>query len=642
MLELKDVSKSFFVKNKEIKVLKNIDISFRKKEFVSIIGKSGSGKTTLLNIIGLLDEDYSGTIYLNGKDISKYKDFLYNKLLRSKIGFVFQDYNLVDNLTVYQNIDLALKIKGINKNVIDGVLKRCNIFHLKDQNVRFLSGGEKQRVAIARVLASNPDIILLDEPTGALDMQNSKLIIELLKNVFYDKLIIMITHDKVLAKKYSDRIILLNDGEILYDSSPYLLKYNKKLFISKRKMTFLNILKYSFLSLKRKKFRNILTMLAITISISIISLVLFLSSGVNNKMIKYKNSFLGSYPLIITENYKINKVKGKVNRYTDLTNAYLDKNFVSSLEEFCVQNNIKYLVKYDKRLTVVGLENQIFFDSYLDNLYLKKNYKLLSGSFPKSDNEVLLKLRDDSTNSKLFDYFKFNSNAVGYDDFLSKNLSLKENGYTLKIVGIVKPKSKLNFDDFLGGDSNFLYRRGLDEVLTNKSEYSIYVYKDKKKVKNYISSFSNINYQDMAQIFETYLSKGFSNVKKILVFFSFVSLLISLILIFSMTYTAGIERQKEIGILKSLGARRIDIRRIFTSEVVILSLLAIFVSFLFLFLTLPFFNKIIYNSTGIKGLIDLSLKEILKILLIGILTGLLGSIIPAIKNSKKDVIKCLK
>ena len=643
MLELKNISKSFFIEKSELKVLKNISINFRKNEFVSIIGKSGSGKTTLLNIIGLLDEDYCGKIYLKGRNISSYKKLLNDKLLRSKIGFVFQDYNLIEELTVYQNIDLALKIKGIRKKGdIDFVLKKCNILSLKYKRVNYLSGGEKQRVAIARTLVTNPDIILLDEPTGALDKQNSESIIEFIKEVFYDKLVIMITHDKILAKKYSDRIIILEDGRILYDSSPYLFTDTSKLFISKRKMNYLDNIKYSFVNLKRKKFRNVLTIIAITISITVLSLVMFLSSGFKVKIMEYKRSFLITYPLVITKNTKREYFKNKINRYDYNDSKTLDTGFILSFNEFCKDNNIKCLKKYNKKIMIKTLENDLVFSSYLDKKYLKQNYKLVKGRFPLNDYETLVKIDKNYVNGKLFDYFGTTSSSVNYDYFLSKTFTQVNNNINLSIVGIVKPKSKLGFDEIIDNNSDFLYRSSLDRVIKDKKVYSIYVYGKKEIVKEYLNSFPDIKYQDVSKIFEEYISKILVNVQTVLMIFSFISIFISLILIVSITYTAGLEREKEIGILKSLGARKLDIRRLFTNEVIILSSFSVFISLLLMLSIIPIFNNVFYKYSGIKNLMKFSFEVVFKVVVIGFLMGLIGSLIPAKKNSKKDVIKCLK
>ena len=361
-------------------------------------------------------------------------------------------------------------------------------------------------------------------------MQNSKFILEFLKEVFHTKLLIMVTHDKLLAKKYSDRLIILNDGNILYDSSPWLLNDKSKLLISKCKMSFLDNSKYALISLKRKKIRNILTIIAIVISITTISLVMFLSEGFKYKIIEYKNGFFDTYPLVITKNSEVSIVKNKINRYDYKTDIKLDRNFVLSLEKFCKDNNLKYLKKYDKKVGVNSLEN-INFSSYINNYYLKKNYKLIKGTYPRKENQILLKISNHSMNGKLFDYFGLDSNSVNYDDLLSKKMIMEGTSTNLVIVGIVEPKSKFGFDELVDYDSDFLYRKDLDNRLTDKNEYAIYVYGNKNIIKNYLSDYPSVKYEDIARTLENYLSKTLNSIQEFFLLFSCISLFVSIILI---------------------------------------------------------------------------------------------------------------
>ena len=224
MLELKNITKIYETANEKVEALKGISLKFRKSEFVSILGQSGCGKTTLLNIIGGLDRYTSGDLIINGKSTKKFKDRDWDAYRNYKVGFVFQSYNLIGHQTILSNVELALTIGGISKKERSKrAIKALEEVGLKDQIYKKpnqLSGGQMQRVAIARALVNNPDIILADEPTGALDTKTSIQVMEILKKISKDKLIVMVTHNPELAENYSSRIIRILDGTITEDSNP--------------------------------------------------------------------------------------------------------------------------------------------------------------------------------------------------------------------------------------------------------------------------------------------------------------------------------------------------------------------------------------------------------------------------------------
>jgi putative ABC transport system permease protein len=225
MLQLKNITKNYLSGEAEVKALKGIDIEFRKSEFVSILGHSGCGKTTLLNIIGGLDRYSSGDLIINGKSTKDFKDKDWDSYRNYSVGFVFQNYNLIGHQSVLSNVELALTLDGVPKSERrKKAIKVLEQVGLKDQinkKPNQLSGGQMQRVAIARALVNNPDIILADEPTGALDTETSVQVMEILKEISKNKLIIMVTHNPELAEKYSSRIVKILDGNITDDSNPY-------------------------------------------------------------------------------------------------------------------------------------------------------------------------------------------------------------------------------------------------------------------------------------------------------------------------------------------------------------------------------------------------------------------------------------
>ena len=230
MLKLKNIIKTYTSGDEKVEALKGIDIEFRESEFVSILGQSGCGKTTLLNIIGGLDRYTKGDLIINGKSTKDFKDRDWDAYRNYSVGFVFQSYNLISHQTVLSNVELALTISGVSKKERkQRAIKVLEDVGLKEQihkKPNQLSGGQMQRVAIARALVNNPDIILADEPTGALDTKTSVQVMEILKKISKDKLIIMVTHNPELAEKYSSRIIKILDGKITDDSNP--IKENKE------------------------------------------------------------------------------------------------------------------------------------------------------------------------------------------------------------------------------------------------------------------------------------------------------------------------------------------------------------------------------------------------------------------------------
>ena len=308
MLKLKNIKKTYVSGDEKVEALKGINIEFRESEFVSILGQSGCGKTTLLNIIGGLDRYTSGDLIINGKSTKDFKDRDWDAYRNYSVGFVFQSYNLIGHQTVLSNVELALTISGVSKKERkQRAIKALEEVGLKEQihkKPNQLSGGQMQRVAIARALVNNPDIILADEPTGALDTKTSVQVMEILKKISKDKLIIMVTHNPELAEKYSSRIIKILDGKITDDSDPIEHQKEEKQQDTKKRRTsmkFLTALRLSLNNLMTKKGRTILTSFAGSIGIIGIALILAISTGVQNYIDKVEEDTLSSYPITIEE-----------------------------------------------------------------------------------------------------------------------------------------------------------------------------------------------------------------------------------------------------------------------------------------------------------------------------------------------------
>ena len=308
MLQIKNIYKQYKTGDLIQQALDDVSLNLRDNEFVAILGPSGSGKTTLLNIIGGLDRYDKGDLIINGISTKKYKDRDWDSYRNHTIGFVFQSYNLIPHQTILSNVELALTISGISKNTrrqkaIEALEKvgLANQIHKKPNQ---LSGGQMQRVAIARALVNDPDIVLADEPTGALDSDTSIQVMELLKEVAKDRLVVMVTHNPELAKTYATRIVNIKDGKLLSDTNPYVIeneKYKEPIHknLGKTTMSFLTSLSLSFNNLKTKKGRTILTSFAGSIGIIGIALILSLSNGVNNYIRSVEEDTLSEYPLQI-------------------------------------------------------------------------------------------------------------------------------------------------------------------------------------------------------------------------------------------------------------------------------------------------------------------------------------------------------
>ena len=307
MLTLKDIRKDYVAGDMTVHALRGVSISFRESEFVSILGPSGCGKTTLLNIIGGLDQYTDGDLVINGRSTKEYKDRDWDTYRNHTIGFVFQTYNLIPHQSVLANVELALTISGVDREErrerAIKVLERVGLGDQINKKPNQMSGGQMQRVAIARALINDPDILLADEPTGALDSETSVQIMELLKEIASDKLVVMVTHNPELAERYSTRIVKLLDGQIMGDSDPFNPQgveppredEGKK----KPSMSFATALSLSFNNLKTKKARTLLTAFAGSIGIIGIALILSLSNGIQSYINQVQEDTLSTYPLTI-------------------------------------------------------------------------------------------------------------------------------------------------------------------------------------------------------------------------------------------------------------------------------------------------------------------------------------------------------
>ena len=358
MLTLKDITKIYKTGDFEQKALDKVNISFRENEFVSILGRSGGGKTTLLNIIGGLDKYTSGDLLIDGKSTKNFRDSDWDYYRNVSVGFIFQSYNLISHQTILSNVELALTLSGVKKEdrkkraieALDKVGLKDHIYKKPAE----LSGGQMQRVAIARALVNNPEIVLADEPTGALDTNTSKQIMELLKEIAKDRLVIMVTHNPELAEKYSTRIVKIRDGQILDDSDPYDANENIENFKTKKlSLRLSQALNLSFNNLLTKKARTILTAFAGSIGIIGIALVISISNGANDFIEESQRNALKSYPIQIQkESLNLENLMTPPNKddKTNKTNKVMTNNMIlerrSELQTSYSENNLTPFKKY--------------------------------------------------------------------------------------------------------------------------------------------------------------------------------------------------------------------------------------------------------------------------------------------------------
>jgi len=306
VLQLKGIRKSYTTGDFTQTALDGVNLSFRRQEFVAILGPSGSGKTTSLNIIGGLDQYDKGDLVINGRSTKRFNDRDWDAYRNNSVGFVFQSYNLIPHLSILDNVEMGMTLSGINtKEKRKKALSTLENVGLKDhvhKKPTQLSGGQMQRVAIARALANDPDIILADEPTGALDTKTSKQIMDLIKEIAEDKLVIMVTHNPALAEEYADRIVEFQDGKVISDSNPYMATTSTTDYKFKRtSMSFFTALKLSGKNIATKKWRTALTAFASSIGIIGIALIMSLSNGLQHHIDEFEESALIEMPIVIMQ-----------------------------------------------------------------------------------------------------------------------------------------------------------------------------------------------------------------------------------------------------------------------------------------------------------------------------------------------------
>ena len=476
MLQIKNVHKQYKTGNLVQKALDDVSLNLRDNEFVAILGPSGSGKTTLLNIIGGLDRYDTGDLIINGVSTKAYKDRDWDSYRNHTIGFVFQSYNLIPHQTILANVELALTISGVSRSKrrqkAIKALEQVGLANQIHKKPNQLSGGQMQRVAIARALVNDPDIVLADEPTGALDSDTSVQVMDLLKEVAKDRLVVMVTHNPELAMKYATRIVNLRDGKIRSDTDPYIVEDEKQKKpvhknLGKTSMSLLTSLSLSFNNLRTKKGRTILTSFAGSIGIIGIALILSLSNGVNTYIKSVEEDTLSEYPLQIQStgfdmtsligagNDTSSETKGDINVSKQLTSMFstVGSNDLKSLKEYLESEecpideyakDVEY--KYDVTPIIYSLDTEnlrqlnpdtsfsslgmgsqassnsmmssmmstnVFFQMPEDKSLYENQYDIKAGNWPKNYNECILVL---SSRGNVSDFLLYTLGLRDYEE----------------------------------------------------------------------------------------------------------------------------------------------------------------------------------------------------------------------------------
>lgn len=436
MLKLVDIKKDYKVAAGTVHALKGVSLSFRPNEFVCILGASGCGKTTLLNIIGGLDQYTSGDLIIQGRSTKNFKDRDWDVYRNHRIGFVFQSYNLIPHQTVLGNVELALTISGVSreerKKRAEEALKRVGLGNELDKKPNQLSGGQMQRVAIARALVNDPDILLADEPTGALDSNTSVQIMDLIKEIAGERLVIMVTHNPELAENYASRIVRLKDGLVESDSDPYddETEPRQEEVRERAKMSFLTSLALSFRNLLTKKGRTILTSVAGSIGIISVCLVLALSNGFNNYIRKTEEDMLSYYPITVSESsFDLASVMTSFTSAEDMPDlsqlgdkVYIDSFLTGLANGMATTNNIsENYVNY-----LEGMDPTWYSEiQYSHGAKLADNLFLQAETFPTGDNSTTELTTRSLNNLKskyiadLMAYASQYSSLIGFADYFT-------------------------------------------------------------------------------------------------------------------------------------------------------------------------------------------------------------------------------
>lgn len=651
LLQLKNINKYYKLGNKEkFHALKNINVAFNKGELVSIIGESGSGKSTMMNLIGGLDSDFTGQLLINGKNIGDFKEKELDEYRKKKIGFVFQSCNLIPHLSILDNVTIALTLSNVSKDIrikkATQVLKEVGLEDHINKKPNQLSGGQKQRVAIARALVNDPEIILADEPTGALDSETTEQVLNIIKDIAKKgKLVIMVTHSEKVAA-YSSRIIKIFDGEIVEDKEETPL--NNILFKnieenkSNKNLSFFSAIRLAANNMNQKLKRNILV--AVGVSIGIMSVVLMLSLG--NGMKTYFNDMIKSFmnPLVVEVNMPAEKNSNNPNNPAAAMKAMMGAKEPFKEKDIKELSKIEGVKEVEKGFSYINISGNnileyrnkkcdIMMLNSMSSAITDKNLK--RGKLPKK-NEILV--------SELISK-ELGGNIIGKKVKLNTLVQGIEVEGTFKVSGVYTTGNKdrmsettevvfMNYDDL----NSLLKKQG--ESLDTSVIYLIA--NTKEEASNIKTKMLDMGYQGSVQeIMGDQMVTMLNVLTIVLAGIAAISLIVSSIMILVVLHISVVERTKEIGLLRAIGARRKDIKRIFVSEAFLIGLFSGIIGLISAFLIEKFANiasmKVFYidvvNITPAYAICGIVVSTII---------SMCPGLIPARKAAKLDPVESLR
>ena len=708
MLRIENVSKYYkYGKNRKV-ILDKVNISLGGSGMVAIIGASGSGKSTLLNIIaGSLRSD-EGRVIVGDKDIQKLSEKEINYYRNKVVGYIYQDYNLIEYMSVYDNVRIGYSDN--NRDYVLALLKQLDIYDKRDILVMKLSGGEKQRVAIARAMINNPRILLCDEPTGALDSQNGIMVMEILKKISENRLVIVVSHDKDLVSRYANEIINISDGVVMQDKKGNINNDKEDKIIYKR-ARMRKLRKIALRHLFSNKKRTIMTMSAISLGIISMMMILCMGNNFNKEMNNLEKEVVGVYPIIIRngeyieENTDIKKEEGKI--YPSNENIYENKITEEYLDY--LNSNIgsdKIIYNYFFNKPIISDKYKVLDSSVMkiipSSKYIEDNYKIIIGNNVRDKYDILLKVdKDGNVNKKIIDaleislgseyesiigrQIKFINNDIYYKKgeghyYINNDYEemFNDSEINLTIVGIIQEKEDNNNGSFIyydkmvqdelmmvnknsqilidevKGDGNVL---GIDidkeemirylggSITPNEIEVYSDNISDKDKIINVLKEYNNshdkIVYEDVMASNIKIVRDFISIISGVLIIFSGISLIVSLIMISILTSIRVLERKKEIGILRSIGASKRNIKMIFNYENGLIGLGASIGGIIILNLLVKPINTLIYNLTKLDNLLVIDYRIVFLVMVINILIVVIAGSSPSRKASKLDITKCI-
>ena len=638
VLELHHIDKDYKLDGGQLyHALKDINVSFKKGELVSIIGESGSGKSTLMNVIGGLDSDFTGKLLFNGENIGEYSEKQLDEYRKNKIGFIFQSFNLIPHLSILDNVTIAMTLSNVSKEErvkrAEEILEQVGLKQHIHKKPNQLSGGQKQRVAIARALINDPDMIIADEPTGALDSETTDQVLKIIEDIAKrGKLVIMVTHsDKVAA--HSSRIIRIADGEIIDDRQGIELTHIEETAatssISKEKqnLSFVSAVKLAFQNMKEKMSRNIWVSLGASIGIMSVILMLSLGSGLKAYMNQSVNSMIN--PLVVEVNMDDHTADSSDS--SEGMNALFGETTPFTDEDLETLSEIDHVNTVEKSANILGFgTNSVSYGDksafVLSLSTMSSNVTdsaLLEGSFPDG-NEIVIQ--------------EETAKALG-GDMIGKTVTFKwlvdEQFYSADfVVSGIANNTYVTFEDLAQ-----VYEDNSNELLPT----TVYLITDNKSNTAAINEeIKKLGYSGSAQEAMTdSFNEMIDTLTGVLASISGVSLFVSAIMILVILHISVVERTKEIGVLKAIGARRKDIKRIFVSEAFLIGLFSGLIA-------VTITSVLGWGANSISSrMLDMDIVQMeIRYITFGIVTSIvismLSGLLPASKAAKLDPVDSLR